>query len=56
MKFALGLGVFFLLGGIAAAFMIPAPTWFIILDLVAAYIPMAYLAGKLVDKKNKGNS
>jgi hypothetical protein len=24
--------------------MIPAPTWFMVLDLVAAYIPMAYLA------------
>ncbi len=38
------IGCFFLLGGISAAFMIPAPTWFIILDLVVAYIPMAWLA------------
>jgi hypothetical protein len=37
-------GVVFLAGGIAAAFMIPAPAWFIALDLVAAYIPMAWLA------------
>jgi len=41
---AIGLGLFFLLGGIAAASMIPAPTWFIVLDLVAAYLPMAWLA------------
>jgi hypothetical protein len=38
-------GVFFLIGGIAAASMISAPTWFIVLDLVVAYLPMAWLAG-----------
>lgn len=38
------LGAFFLAGGIAAATMIPAPAWFIALDLVLAYIPMAWLA------------
>lgn len=37
-------GGFFLIGGIAACFMIPAPTWFMALDLIAAYIPMAWLA------------
>ena len=41
---ALGIGVFFLLGGISAARMIPAPTWFIVVDLVFAYLPMAWLA------------
>jgi hypothetical protein len=41
------IGVVFLAGGIAAAFMIPAPVWFIILDLAAAYIPMAWLAAQL---------
>lgn len=38
------IGVLTLLGGLAAAFMIPAPWWFIALDLIAAYIPMAWLA------------
>ena len=38
---AMIIGVFFLIGGISAAFMIPAPTWFVILDLGMAYIPMA---------------
>jgi len=47
LKFALGIGVFFLLGGIAATTIIPAPTWFIILDLLVAYIPMAWLGGKI---------
>jgi len=42
-KFAMGIGVFFLFGGIAASTMIPAALWFIVLDLVVAYVPMAYL-------------
>ena len=52
MKFALGIGVFFLIGGIASVLMLPSPTWFTILDLVGAYIPMAYIAGKLVGSRN----
>ena len=50
MKFAIGLGIWTLVGGIMAATMIPAPTWFIVLDLGLAYIPTAWLAGKLVAK------
>ena len=41
---AYAIGVIFLLGGIAASVMIPAPAWFIALDLLAAYLPMAWLA------------
>ena len=52
MKFALGIGVFFLMGGIANTFMLPSPIWFTILDLGGAYIPVGYFAGKLVVKKN----
>ncbi len=52
MKFALGIGCFFLIGGIANTVMLPSPIWFTVLDLVGAYIPMAYFAGKLVEKKN----
>jgi hypothetical protein len=37
------IGAVFLCGGVAASFMIPAPTWFIALDLLAAYLPMAWL-------------
>ncbi|MCS7016138.1 MAG: hypothetical protein RMJ19_04155 [Gemmatales bacterium] len=40
-------GGFFLVGGITAAFLIPAPTWFLILDLAGAYLPMAWLGGVL---------
>ena len=42
--FALMIGLIFLVGGVAAAFMIPAPAWFIAADLVLAYLPMAWLA------------
>ena len=45
MYYALAIGIFFLLGGIANAFMLPAPAWFIIVDLTGAYIPMAWLGG-----------
>ena len=47
MTFALAIGVFFLAGGIANLMMLPSPTWFAIFDLVGAYIPMAWIGGKL---------
>ncbi|MBI1288561.1 MAG: hypothetical protein GC178_13400 [Flavobacteriales bacterium] len=50
MRFAVAMGFVGLLGGIMAAYMIPAPTWFIVLDLVVAYLPMAWLAGKLASR------
>ena len=53
MKFALIVGILFLAGGITNVLMLPSPTWFTILDIGAAYIPMAYFAGKLVVNKNK---
>lgn len=49
-KFAVGIAVWFLIGGVANCFMIPAPTWFIIADLALAYIPMGLFAAKLTDK------
>jgi len=45
--YALGVGIFFLLGGITAATMLPAPTWYLVLDLVGAYIPMGWLGGMM---------
>ncbi len=47
MKFALAIGFVFLLGGIGAVLMLPAPLWYNITDLVLAYLPMAWLGGKL---------
>lgn len=46
-KVALIAGAFFLLGGTTMAIMIDFPTWFKALDLGLAYIPMAWLGGKI---------
>ena len=46
-NFAMLIGVFFLLGGITMVMMIGGPLWFSVLDLVGAYIPMAWLGHKL---------
>lgn len=45
--FAFVIGIFFLAGGVANVLMLPSPLWFTIVDLVGAYLPMAYLAAKL---------
>lgn len=50
-RFAMGIGCFFLLGGITAVFMIPAPMWFNAVDLIFAYIPMAWIAGAYVESR-----
>ena len=50
MKFSLAIGVLFLLGGIVISFMLPAPIWFIACDIIIAYIPMAFIGGKIAKK------
>lgn len=50
MKFALVIGAFFLMGGIMMSRVLPAPTWFEISDIALAYIPMAWIGGKLAAK------
>jgi hypothetical protein len=47
MRFALGVGVFFFLGGMINIIILPAPTWFIVVDLILAYFPFAWMGGKL---------
>ncbi|MFA7379032.1 MAG: hypothetical protein WC150_01130 [Bacteroidia bacterium] len=51
MKMAMVVGVLFLMAGIANVLILSAPVWFNILDLVAAYLPMAYLGGRWMIKK-----
>jgi hypothetical protein len=46
-QIALAIGAVFLLGGAAASYMLPAPVWFEALDLVVAYLPMAWLGSKI---------
>lgn len=50
MMFGVVIGIFFLVGGVMASMMIPAPTWFIAFDLLLAYIPMGWLGGKLANR------
>ncbi|MEM8894471.1 MAG: hypothetical protein AAGC88_07835 [Bacteroidota bacterium] len=47
MKISLGIGGFFLLGGIAVNFILPGPIWFAVVDIQFAYIPMAWLGGRI---------
>jgi len=53
LKLALGVGAFFLLGGITMVMSVPSPTWFAVLDLVGAYIPMGWLGGKMAMGSNR---
>ncbi|TGK31798.1 hypothetical protein EHQ12_16355 [Leptospira gomenensis] len=48
---AAGIGILFLIGGIANTILLPSPVWFTVLDLLGAYLPVAYLAGILAIKK-----
>jgi len=53
MKFSVGIGVFFLAGGITNAFMLPGPIWFTVLDMTVAYLPMGFIAGKMAVRLTK---
>ena len=53
MKFALVIGLFFLIGGITNILLLPSPTWFAIADIGGAYIPMAWMGATLVNRKIK---
>jgi len=52
---AWAIGAVFLAGGIAASFMIPAPAWFIALDLLVAYLPMAWLGIRIGRSVRQGS-
>ena len=53
---AYAIGVLFLCGGVAASFMIPAPIWFKALDLVVAYLPMAWLGILIGTRMQQGKT
>ena len=46
-RVALSVGGVFLVGGLIVAYIIPAPAWFVTADLILAYLPVAFLAGKI---------
>lgn len=47
---AVVIGIAFFAGGVTMVINLPSPLWFNALDLIFAYIPMAYLGHKLVTK------
>jgi hypothetical protein len=47
LQLAMLIGFFFLIGGVASVMMLPSPAWFSALDIMTAYIPMAWLGAKL---------
>ena len=55
-RMAYVIGAVFLCGGVAASFMIPAPAWFIALDLLVAYVPMAWLSTRMGAPMQQGRS
>jgi len=50
LRCAMVIGVFFLIGGIAAIKMLGGPMWFNATDLLLAYLPMAYLGALLAGR------
>ena len=44
-------GLIFLLGGIANVILLPAPAWFCVLDVLAAYLPAAWLGHRLASRR-----
>jgi len=43
-------GLYFLMGGIYMITILPAPMWFVLLDVILGYIPMALLGWKLANE------
>jgi hypothetical protein len=52
---AIAIGIGFWVGGLISVMQIPAPMWFNGIDLVFAYLPPAFLAGKIISKRNQKN-
>lgn len=53
LRLALVIGVLFLCGGLTMIFMVPSPMWFSAVDLLGAYLPMAWLGYKLAATRIK---
>ena len=50
MMLGLVIGVLFLIFGIINVFMLPSPAWFVVVDLLGAYTPMAWIGTRLTGK------
>lgn len=51
LQMAMVIGAFFLAGGVASVLMLPSPAWFNAVDLIGAYIPMAWIGWKLAARR-----
>jgi hypothetical protein len=56
LRFAMVIGVAFLGGGVSMVVMVPSPLWFTALDLIVAYLPMAWLGGKIGSRPVPGKA
>ena len=56
MTYAIGIGILFLIGGIAVNFILPGPAGFAFIDIIFAYIPMAWLGGRIAEKLSIKNN
>jgi len=56
LKFAMAIGFVFLIGGIANIMMLPSPLWYSVVDLALAYLPMSYLAARLLLRNTHRNN
>ncbi len=56
MVLAMFVGLFFLAGGIYMVVILPSPIWFTLVDLLGAYLPVAYFAGKIASSSKDENS
>jgi hypothetical protein len=51
MSLAVSIGALHMLGGIVAAVMLPIPVWVTVVDLVAMYLPMAWIGGRITSAR-----
>lgn len=47
-RYTFGISFFYLFGGIYMVYLLPAPFWFEAMDIIFAYLPMAWLANKWI--------
>ncbi len=55
MRCSMAIGILFLIGGILVSFMLPGPVWFSAVDIIFAYIPMAWLGGRIAKRLSNKN-
>lgn len=52
-KMAMVIGIIFLIGGSITAYQLSSPLWFVLVDLILAYLPMAYMGGRFAMGKGR---